>query len=62
MQFYEKHNFLDECLRKDLSSLIVTHVFDNRLQFAPSDAVAAIKQIIRTFPTETEVCLMVSFI
>lgn len=53
--FYDKHKKFDDQTRKDMTDIIVRYAFDNNIKSSPASSLSIIKQIIKTFPTETEV-------
>lgn len=55
LQFYDTHKKLTEQVRRDMTDIIVRYAHDNNISFSPTSTLSIIKQIIKTFPTETEV-------
>lgn len=55
VNFYDKHQKFDEQTRKDMTDIIVRYAFDNGIDTSPASSLSMIKQIIKAFPTETEV-------
>lgn len=57
LQYYDKHKKLNDQIRKDMTDIIVRFAFDNNFNFSPANTISIIKQIIQTFPSESEVCM-----
>lgn len=62
LKFYDSHTKLTEQVRKDMTDIIVRYAFDNNIHLSPAITLSIIKQIIRTFPTETDVSVFKIFI
>lgn len=55
LQYYDTNKKLTDQIRKDMTDIIVRYALDNNINIMPTNALSIIKQIIKTFPTETEV-------
>lgn len=57
LNFYDTHKKFSDQTRKDMTDIIVRYAHDNNISFTPPNTLSIIKQIIKTFPTETEVII-----
>lgn len=55
VNYYEKHNELDQCVRNELKRLIVRYVYDHKLPHGPTNIIDYVEQIVGTFPSESQV-------